>query len=42
MAHWESGIVIAVAWVTAAAQVQSLARELTHDMGIVKKIPCIL
>ena len=33
----ESGIVTAVARVTAMVQVQSLARELPGDMGVAKK-----
>ena len=32
-----SGIVTAAAWVTAVAQVQSLARELPHATGEAKK-----
>ena len=34
---WGSGVVTAAAWISAMAQVQSLAWELLHTMGIAKK-----
>ena len=34
---WGSSVVTAVAWVTAAVWVQSLARELPHAMGAEEK-----
>ena len=39
MAQWVKGssAVIAVAWVTAVAQVQSLAQELPHAIGMAEK-----